>query len=185
MDDENGMAAGGPPDAPTEPSAGPAPESAEPAEAAADGPAETRPDRPGGRVDTEEEHFRLDEPSLRAFSRRIAGARERIGDFDTVALNPDLPVSEAMAATIARSERGAEIAYHLGRNPELARRIAGLDPLSAARELGRIEAQLSPAPKRAVTTAPPPLRALGGGESPGRDPDAMSYQEYKAWRRAG
>lgn len=122
---------------------------------------------------------------VEAFSRRVAAARERIGDFDTVALNPDLPVNAAMAATIACCERGPEIAYHLGSNPELAARIAGLDPLSAARELGRIEAQLATAPKRRVTAAPPPLQSLGAGEAPRRDPDAMSYQEYKAWRRTG
>lgn len=120
-----------------------------------------------------------------ALSRRLAAARERIADFDAVALNPALPVSRAMAATIARSERGAEIAYHLGLNPDLAARIAGLGPLDAARELGRIEAQLTAAPKRAVTAAPPPLRPLGAGEAPRRDPDAMSYREYKAWRRTG
>lgn len=124
-------------------------------------------------------------PELAAFSRRIAVARGRTPDFDAVALNPDLPVTTAMAATIACAERGPEIAYHLGCNPELAERIAGLDPLSAARELGRIEAQLTAAPKRTVTGAPPPLRSLGASETPHRDPDAMSYREYKAWRRTG
>ena len=79
MDDENGMAAGGPPDAPMEPPAGDRPESAASAEAADDGAAATGPDRPGGGgVDQGDEHFRLDEPSLRAFSRRLAGARERL-----------------------------------------------------------------------------------------------------------
>lgn len=124
-------------------------------------------------------------PEAAAFSRRVAAARERITDFDAVALNPDLPVTTAMAATIALSDSGPEVAYHLGRNPGVAARIAGLDPLSAARELGRIEAQLTVAPKRAVTAAPPPLRSLGAGDTPRRDPDAMSYQEYKAWRRTG
>lgn len=124
-------------------------------------------------------------PEAKAFSRRVAAARERVADFDAVALNPDLPVTTAMAATIALSDRGPEIAYHLGCNRVLAERIAGLDPLSAARELGHIEAQLTAPPKRAVTAAPPPLRSLGAGETPRRDPDAMSYQEYKAWRRIG
>lgn len=124
-------------------------------------------------------------PEAVAFSQRIAAARKRIADFDAVALDPDLPVSVAMAATIALSERGPEIAYQLGRDRQLAERIAGLDPLSAARELGRIEAQLTAATRRTVTEAPPPLRSLGSGETPSRDPDAMSYQEYRAWRRTG
>lgn len=124
-------------------------------------------------------------PEVEAFTRRVAAARDRVSDFDAVALNPDLPVSAAMAATIACCERGPEIAYHLGRNPELAARIARLDPLSAARELGRVEADLTATPRRSVTSAPPPLRPLGAGETPRRDPDAMTYREYRAWRRTG
>jgi len=143
------------------------------------------PDGPGGASAAAEPEWTAAGPEAEAFSRRVAAARERTPDFDAVALNPDLPVTTAMAATIALSERGPEIAYHLGCNPGLAARIAALDPLSAARELGRIEAQLTAAPKRAVTAAPPPLRSLGAGETPRRDPDAMSYQEYKAWRRTG
>lgn len=123
-------------------------------------------------------------PELAAFADRIAEARERHADFDRVAFDPALPVNTAMAEVIARSDHGPEIAYQLGRSPDLARRIAGLDPLSAARELGRLEAVLSPTAARKVTGAPPPIRALDGAESPRRDPDAMSYEQYKRWRSA-
>lgn len=123
-------------------------------------------------------------PELAAFADRLAEARQRHADFDRVAFDPALPVNAAMAEVIARSDHGPEIAYQLGQSPDLARRIAGLDPLSAARELGRIEAALSPAARRRATGAPPPIRTLDGAESPRRDPDAMTYDQYKRWRSA-
>ena len=123
-------------------------------------------------------------PELAMFADRIVEARGRYADFDRVAFDPAVPVSAVMAEIIARSDRGPDIAYQLGRSPDLARHIAGLDPLSAARELGRLEAVLSPTAGRKVTGAPPPIRALDGAESPRRDPDAMSYEQYKRWRSA-
>ena len=118
-----------------------------------------------------------------AFAGRVAGARTRLADFDRVAFDPALQVTPAMAETIARAEQGPELIYHLGRNPDVARRIAGLDALSAARELGRIEAALAAPSPRRVTAAPEPARPLGGAESPRRDPASMSYDEYRRWRR--
>lgn len=120
-------------------------------------------------------------PDFGPFAERVAKARTQHADFDSVALNPRLPISPAMAETIARAEAGPEIAYQLGRNPELAARIAELDPLDAARELGRLQAQFDP-PRRNVTAAPPPLQALGGNEAPRRLPGDMSYEEYRRWR---
>lgn len=141
---------------------------------------EQAPDQPAGPDDSVSGLS----PELTAFADRITEARGRYADFDRVALDPAVPVSAAMAEVIARSDQGPDIAYHLGRSPDLARRIAGLDPLSAARELGRIEAALSPAAARKATGAPPPIRALDGAESPRHDPDSMTYDQYKHWRSA-
>ncbi len=87
-----------------------------------------------------------------------------------------------MAAAVLGAADGPDIAYHLGRNPDEAWRIARLDPLSAAREIGRIGAMTAPPPGRRVTGAPDPVRPVGGGEAPQRDPGAMSYAEYRRWR---
>lgn len=110
-------------------------------------------------------------------------ARDKYEDFDQVVNNPNLPITEHMAQAIAESDQGADVAYHLGKNPQEAQRIAGLSPLAAARELGRIEAALTaPTPKK-VTTAPKPPPSVGqrsGGSQ--KAPKDMSYEEYRAYR---
>lgn len=100
------------------------------------------------------------------WNRATAEASAKYEDFDEVVNDPDLAITPAMALTIREAGKdGAEIAYHLGKNPAEARRIAALTPSAQARELGKIEASLAkPAPKT-VTDAPvpaPQVRAPGG-----------------------
>jgi hypothetical protein len=79
------------------------------------------------------------------------------------------PCTPDMAEAIRESELGADVAYHLAKNPDEARRIAGLSPYSQVRELGRIEATISAAssttPKaKSTTSAPQPApQARGAG----------------------
>jgi len=89
-----------------------------------------------------------------------------------------------MLEVLEESERGPEIAYHLGQNPRLAREIARLSPLQAARELGRIEAKLAERPKApAVSKAPPPAPTLAATEpAVEKDPEKMSDKEWLEWR---
>lgn len=117
-----------------------------------------------------------------SFQERAAAARERYQDFDEVAFDASVPVSEEMTVVIAESEHGPDIAYYLGSHPDEARRIASLSPLAQARELGRIEAKVSQAPVKKTTSAPPPAKILKGKGSPERDPSKMSIEEYRAWR---
>lgn len=120
------------------------------------------------------------------FAQRVDAARHRFDDFDAVAFAEDLPVSDVMAAVIQASEHGPDIAYHLGSHPHDAARIAALDPLSAANELGRIEAGLAmPAPRR-TTSAPYPVSTVGsGGEAPMPNLDSLPMEEYTALRQSG
>ena len=120
------------------------------------------------------------------FAKRVDGVRDQFDDFDTVALADDLPVSQAMAAVIQASEHGPAVLYHLGSNPEESARIAALDPLSAAREIGLIEAKLSlPKPKR-NSAAPDPVNIVGdGGEAPPPNLENLSMEEYTAARQSG
>jgi hypothetical protein len=62
--------------------------------------------------------------------------------------------------------KGAELAYYLDRNPDIADKLNGMSEKQAAREIGRIEARLSaeaPAPVDESTQAatPPQARARG------------------------
>lgn len=76
--------------------------------------------------------------------------------FEKVLRNDRLPITEAMAAVIAESDMGPQVAYYLADNPDKAAQIARLDGFLAAREIGRIEARLEAEAKAAA--APPPPR---------------------------
>ncbi len=120
--------------------------------------------------------------AMQDFELRMRDASGRFDDFDRIALNPDLRLNDAMVSVVTQSMMGPDILYHLGANPREAHRISRLDPLAAAHELGRIEAMLSMPPPRKITGAPPPVRPVGGSDLPIKDPEQMTYEEYKRWR---
>lgn len=94
-----------------------------------------------------------------AYHEREEQAREKYDDFEQVAYNPKLPITDVMAETIQASDLGPDLAYWLGSNPKEADRIARLSPLLQAREIGRIEAKLAadPAPTKKASSAPSPI----------------------------
>jgi hypothetical protein len=88
-------------------------------------------------------------------------AREKFDDYEQVTRNPSLRITTTMAETIRRSEIGPDVAYHLGQNPREADRISRLDPLSQAKEIGRLEAKLADAPPvKKTTSAPAPINPV-------------------------
>lgn len=121
------------------------------------------------------------------FAERTAIVRQAMPDFDEVVGKSEIPIAEHVRSVLLDSESGPQLAYHLARNPDLAQRISAMDPLTSARELGRLEASLAarPAAARTVSNAPPPARGIpGNASSPSRDPTRMSMDEYVAWRRS-
>jgi hypothetical protein len=91
--------------------------------------------------------------------------------------------SPAMADAIKTSDLGAAVAYHLATNPEEARRIAGLNPLAAIREIGRLEARFDSkaAPQKQASDAPPPPPTLRG--QGGRFTVAPDTEDFAAFER--
>ena len=117
------------------------------------------------------------------WEKRVGEALATYDDFEEVALSPEVPISEPMMAAILRSPKGADVAYHLGKNLDLAAQIAGLDPISAAIRIGEIAATLArPNPKK-TTGAPPPINPVGGSARTTKDPSQMTDAEFAAWRR--
>lgn len=117
-----------------------------------------------------------------SFDDREDAAREEFDDYDEVTRNDDLPITPAMADAIKRSEVGPKIAYHLGKNPELASKIAGMDAISAALAMGRLEAQLTLAPTPQVTAAKPPPKTVGASAPAEVPEDKLSVSEWIARR---
>jgi hypothetical protein len=120
-----------------------------------------------------------------AWGERIQAFRERAPDFEQVALNQGLPLSEAMAEMIKESDFGPEIAYWLGKNPQDSARIAALPPTRAAVEIGRLEARfMQPAAPR-FTQAPAPVKTVSSGNAAAtKSPQDMTFAEYEAMRMA-
>ncbi len=113
-------------------------------------------------------------------------AKARYGDFDTVIQGGTFPDGSALLDMILRSESPADLAYHVAQDKALNVRLLQMPPVEAARLVGRLEATISLPKARTTSTAPDPISPLKGtGASATRDPAKMSYEEYKAARRAG
>ena len=133
------------------------------------------------------EQSRAHETILEAYQDREEQAREKYDDFEQVAYNPALKVTTEMAQTIQASEIGPDLIYHLGSNPKEADRISRLSPLLQAKEIGKLEAQLSSAPPaRKTTTAPAPLspvtaRTTGAPAYDTTDPRSLKTMTTSEW----
>lgn len=99
---------------------------------------------------------------------QVDAARAKYDDFDEVALNRTLPVSQGMIDAAA-GENYADILYALGSEPEEARRIFHLPPIEQIKEIGRIESRLKQPKIKNQSAAPAPPNTLSGsGNSPGQ-----------------
>lgn len=128
---------------------------------------------------------------LEAYHDREEEARGKYDDFEQVAYNPKLPISNAMAETIQASEIGPDIAYYLGSNPKEAARIASLNsPILQAKEIGKIEAKIASEPVlKKTTSAPPPIAPISGRSagSPSydtTDPRSIKNMSTSEWIEA-
>jgi hypothetical protein len=96
--------------------------------------------------------------TLESYHEREEEARTKYEDFEQVAYNPRLPITQVMAETIQASDVGPEVAYYLGSNPKEADRIAKLSPFLQAKEIGKIEAKLADNPPvKKSSSAPTPI----------------------------
>ena len=125
-----------------------------------------------------------------SYAEREEEARAKYDDFEQVAYNPKLRVTDAMAETIKASEIGPDLAYWLGSNPKEADRISRLSPLMQAREIGKIDAKLSAEPiQKKTSSAPEPIRpvtarASNSGVTDTTDPRSTKTMSTSEWIEA-
>lgn len=113
------------------------------------------------------------------FNERTAKTREKLPDFDDVALKTPLPIREGSVADafLMESDHGPEMLYELAKNVPEIERIQKLNPIAQARELFRLEllhggldalkqdprfAELLTQPVIPVVKAPKPPSEVGG-----------------------
>jgi hypothetical protein len=127
---------------------------------------------------------------VEAYQELEESARDKYTDFEQVAYNPNLPVTDVMAQTIQASEIGPEVIYFLGSNPKEAARISRLSPILQAREIGKIEANLaSNPPVKKTSSAPAPIapvaaRTTGGASYDTTDPRSLKTMTTSEWIEA-
>ena len=125
-----------------------------------------------------------------AYHEREEEARAKYDDFEQVAYNPQLRVTDVMAETIKASDMGPDLAYWLGTNPKEADRISRLSPLLQAREIGKIEARLGTNPiVKPTTSAPAPIspvtaRTSGNPSYDTTDPRSVKAMSTSDWIEA-
>lgn len=118
-------------------------------------------------------------------------------DFDQV-VNDKILISDAVYEAIVRTESPA-VAYHLGKNPEIAERLNSLDPVAAIAEIGRLAERLNktaPDPDRAAAAAaktktkskalPEPVKPLSASATSSTltSKEAAKNRDFKAFKAA-
>lgn len=91
-----------------------------------------------------------------AYKAKEAEFAATVDDYDTVAFNPNLHISQNLASGLMESDMGPQLLYHLGKNPDVADNLSRMKPSAMLREMGRLEAKLSDVKPSVSKTPPPP-----------------------------
>ena len=123
------------------------------------------------------------------YSERITKAEEKLVDWHEVVDNAQIPtLPNEVVMAVKESDLGPEIVYHLDTNPADARRLAGLSPWAAVREIGKLEAKLSAAPPKEplkTSRAPEPIQQTAAGRTDvSADLSTLPTDDYIAKRNA-
>lgn len=132
-----------------------------------------------------------------SYQARKDEAKAKHEDWDDVMeeiQDQNVTIPPAAHNAIIESDQGPEIAYYLATHEEARERIEGMtSAISIAREIGRIEALVTPkangSPKQIRTNAPRPITPVGGSTKSTvsiDDPNISAEQYYeirKAMRR--
>lgn len=138
---------------------------------------------------------------IQSWNKRLETVKADLPDYDEmIASASDISVSDAIRDAMLESEQGPRILYHLAENPELAEKLNSMSPISALREIGKLEAKFeaSVAPKDAKTEAeqkpqvarskaPAPLNPIKTSSAVvdvGVDTNGEFHGTYQQWREA-
>lgn len=124
---------------------------------------------------------------VEAYHDKEEEARSKYDDFEQVAYNPNLRITDVMAETIRASDVGPDVAYYLGANPKEADRISRMAPILQAKEIGKIEAKLATEPPvKKTSSAPAPFqpvtaRSVGSPAYDTTDPRSVKTMSTSEW----
>lgn len=148
------------------------------------------------RQDAEAKEAQERQKVIETWASKVQAAKASMPDFDDIVASSDVVVNDDIRDAILESDVGPQILYHLAENDDVAKRIAGLTPKQALREIGKLEARFEvkeTAPQSAPITrskAPAPIQPLRGS-NPADVPMSANgewhgtFQAWKEARRAG
>lgn len=107
---------------------------------------------------------------IAAINAKFAEARTRYADFDAV-LDNDLPTAPHVTALLSKHKHVGDLAYYLGKNPEVLQTLNRMPLEEAAMEIGEIAGKIKAKAETKVvktTKAPPPITPVrgSGGAAP-------------------
>ena len=133
---------------------------------------------------------------IETWATKVQSAKTSMPDFDEVVASSDVVVNNDIRDAILESDVGPQVLYHLAENEDLAKRIAGMSPKAALREIGKLEERFAAKPIARQETvvksrAPAPISPIRGGTTAvdvpiGSDGEFHgTYAQWKAQRRTG
>ena len=144
------------------------------------------------RQDAEAKQAQERQKVIETWASKVQAAKASMPDFDDIVASSDVVVNDDIRDAILESDVGPQILYHLAENDDVAKRIAGLTPKQALREIGKLEARFEvkeTAPQSAPITrskAPAPINPLRGS-NPADVPLSANgewHGTFQAWKEA-
>jgi hypothetical protein len=144
------------------------------------------------RQDAEAKEAQERQKVIETWASKVQAAKASMPDFDDIVASSDVVVNDDIRDAILESDVGPQILYHLAENDDVAKRIAGLSPKQALREIGKLEARFEAKETKPELTpitrskAPAPINPLRGS-NPADVPMSANgewHGTFQAWKEA-
>ena len=130
---------------------------------------------------------------IQTWAKKVETAKAELPDFDDIVASSDVVVNDDIRDAILESDVGPKILYHLAENEDIAKKIAGMNPKAALREIGKLEARFEAKPEAEKTApivkskAPAPIQPLRGSRGVADIPMSTNgewHGTFAAWKEA-
>jgi hypothetical protein len=130
---------------------------------------------------------------IQTWAKKVESAKAELPDFDDIVASSDVVVNDDIRDAILESDVGPKILYHLAENEDIAKKIAGMNPKAALREIGKLEARFEAkvetekAPPIVKSKAPAPIQPLRGSSGVADIPMSTNgewHGTFAAWKEA-
>lgn len=162
--------------------------------------AEWKLDQKLAKLEAQKEEFKVKQTEQQkvqavfdGYNKLVAEAMERYDDWDDV-VGKATNIPEAVGLTIIEMENGPDVAYYLGKNPAVCKKLMSIGPLAAVAEIGKISAALMPTEDveedketvrvpKVTTRAKEPIRPVSGSSTKSSVPlDELDYASFRRIR---